>query len=147
MTDLEDPAVTLFFNVTVDQHDLGIFTACSGLGCEVVIEAHEEGGNQMFVHQLPGRMKFTNIVLTRSIDSDTQTVARWITAMANDPQRSTGSITVMTRDGTRIASWGLLDVIPVKWKGPQLASEGGAKVATETLELAHHGFVEPGAPG
>jgi phage tail-like protein len=147
MTDLEDPALSLFFNVTVDQYDLGIFTGCSGLGCEVKVEEREEGGNQMFVHQLPGRMTFSNIVLTRPVDGGTQYVARWITDMATNPHRSTGSITVMTLEGARIASWGLLDVIPVKWKGPQMASDGGAALATETLELAHHGFVDPGQPG
>jgi hypothetical protein len=45
----------------------------------------------------------------------------------------------MTADRTVVASWGLLGVIPVKWSGPSLSLES-AKVATETLELAHHGF-------
>jgi hypothetical protein len=31
-------------------------------------------------------------------------------------------------------------VIPVKWQGPSFSAES-AKVATETLEIAHHGFM------
>ncbi len=38
-----------------------------------------------------------------------------------------------------VASWGLLGVIPVRWTGPSLNLDS-PKVATETLELAHHGF-------
>jgi hypothetical protein len=37
-------------------------------------------------------------------------------------------------------------VVPVKWSGPQLSLDS-AKVAIETLELAHHGFLAPGSGG
>jgi hypothetical protein len=37
-------------------------------------------------------------------------------------------------------------VIPVRWSGPQLSLDS-PKVATETLELAHHGFLPPKAGG
>ena len=33
-----DTAVSVYFEVRVDGHELGAFTACDGLGCEVVIE-------------------------------------------------------------------------------------------------------------
>ena len=147
MSTLADPAVAVFFRVTIDNHDLGIFTGCQGIGCDVAIETREEGGNQFFVHKLPGRMTFSNITLTRPIDESTARVAQWITTMAVDPKRSTGSIEAKEASGKTIASWGLIDVIPVKWKGPQLSSEGGPKASTETLEIAHHGFFEPGQPG
>ena len=35
-----------------------------------------------------------------------------------------------------------MDVFPVRWSGPNLDIDT-AKVATETLELAHNGFLEP----
>ena len=46
-------------------------------------------------------------------------------------------------EGTKLARWELQEVIPVRWQGPSF-NAGGPKVATETLELAHHGF-GPGA--
>lgn len=46
----------------------------------------------------------------------------------------------MTADGTVVCSWGLDQVIPVKWTGPSFGVDS-AKVATESLELAHHGFL------
>ena len=51
----------------------------------------------------------------------------------------TGSIRAMPADGTVVAEWNLLSVVPVRWTGPSLSTES-AKVATETLEFAHHGF-------
>ncbi|MDQ4097470.1 MAG: phage tail protein [Actinomycetota bacterium] len=135
-----DPAVSVCFSVKIDDHDLGAFTACDGLGCEVVIEQREEGGNQRFVHQLPGRLKFPNVKLTRPINKDTEKVAKWFARMSGPVARTGAEIVAMTLDGTKVATWQLMDVIPVRWSGPQLGVDN-SKVATETLEIAHHGFM------
>lgn len=147
MADLiADPAVSVCFLVKVDGHDLGAFTGCEGLGCEVTVEQREEGGNQFFVHQLPGRLKYTNVRLTRPINADTEKLARWFASMASEVRRTGAEIVAMTQEGRRVASWGLIGVIPVRWTGPQLGVDT-AKVATETLEIAHHGFLEPAGKG
>jgi hypothetical protein len=39
-----------------------------------------------------------------------------------------------------VATWGLIDVVPVRWTGPSLNPDS-PKVATETVEIAHHGFL------
>ena len=68
MAESDQAAVAVAFKVTIDGQSLGFFTACDGLGCEITIEQKEEGGNLAFIHQLPGRVKFTNVKLTR-VDS------------------------------------------------------------------------------
>jgi phage tail-like protein len=141
-----DPAVAVCFSVRIDGQDLGVFTQCDGMGIEVTIEQREEGGNNLFVHQLPGRMKFTNIKLTRPINGDSEKVAKWISGLVLDVKRTGAEIVAMTQEGKRIARWSLMGVVPVKWTGPQLNVDN-AKVATETLELAHHGFLEAGKGG
>ena len=50
-----EPAVTVCFEVSIDGDKLGAFSSCDGLGCEVVMEQREEGGNNTFVWQLPTR--------------------------------------------------------------------------------------------
>ncbi|TCO50577.1 phage tail-like protein [Kribbella antiqua] len=138
------PAVGVRFMVHVDEVDLGMFISCEGLGCEVVVEQRSEGGNNGYVVQIPSRLKFPNIKLTRPLTKDTERVARWISSLAAGVKRHTGQITAMTSDGTVVARWGLIDVIPVRWSGPTFA-KGPADVLTETIEIAHHGFIDTGA--
>jgi phage tail-like protein len=66
--------------------------------------------------------------------------------MASGVVRKTATIEARTAEGEVIARWSLVDVVPVKWSGPQLSPDN-AKVAIETLELAHHGFLAPGSGG
>lgn len=127
------------FFVTLDGISLGTFTSCEGLGFEITVEQVTEGGNQLFIHQLPGRIKYTNVKLTRAVTKDSAKVAKWVASMASSPVRCEASVTAMTAVEVPVATWHLTGVIPIKWTGPQLSVDS-PKVATETLELAHHGF-------
>lgn len=142
----DDPAVSVCFVVSIDSMGLGAFNSCEGLGCEVVIEQREEGGNNDFVWQLPTRIKYPNIKLSRPLTKETETVAQWFAQAARGigkrsakANTKTGVIQAMTGDGDVVASWELLDVVPVRWTGPSLNPDS-PKVATETIEIAHHGF-------
>jgi phage tail-like protein len=137
------PAFGVRFKVQIDDVELGLFTDCEGLGCEVVLEQRNEGGNNGYVWQLPSRIKYPNVKLTRPLTKDTEKVARWIAGLAGGVRRCTAQITAMTTDGTTVARWGLLDVVPVKWNGPAFKS-GSSDVLTETIEIAHHGFLDGG---
>jgi phage tail-like protein len=138
----QDPAVSVCFVVQLDDVDLGSFNSCEGLGAEVVVEQREEGGNNGFVWQLPTRIKYPNIKLTRPLTKDTAKVAKWFSAaVTGGGSGKTGSIQAMTLDGAVIARWGLLNVVPVRWTGPSLNLDS-PKVATETIEIAHHGFID-----
>lgn len=136
-----DPAITVCFSVQVDRYDLGAFTGCDGLGCEVTVEQREEGGNNGFVHQLPGRIRYSNVKLSRFVNADTAKVSAWLAGMAEGVERTTARIVAMDPHGDPVAEWNLIDVIPVRWQGPSLSVDA-PKVAIETLELAHHGFLK-----
>lgn len=141
----EDPAVAVQFQVRIDGQDIGSFTSCEGLGFEVHVEPYEEGGNNLFVHQLPGRLKYTNVRLSRYVTKDSAKIARWVTSMADTPRRTSAEIIACTPGNKPLMRWGLLGVIPVRWTGPRLDS-GNASIASETLELAYHGF-DPATTG
>lgn len=138
-----DTAFSVRFVVKLDDVDLGAFDSCEGLGCEVEMETRAEGGNNDFVWQLPTRLKYPNIKLTRPLGKDTQKIADWIASMATGYTRRTGTIEALSLSGETIAQWGLLDVVPVRWSGPSLTPDS-QKVLTETIEIAHHGFVPAG---
>lgn len=137
-------AVTTCFSVQIDGDKLGTFTSCEGLGCEVVLEQREEGGSNGFVWQLPTRIKYSNIKLSRPVGPDTAGIARWIAGIAAGVKPKTMSIAAMTADKTVVAQWELLGVVPVRWTGPSLNVDS-PKVATETIELAHHGILPAAA--
>lgn len=140
MADREDPAVSVCFTVEIDGADLGAFTTCDGLGCEVVLEQREEGGVNGFVWQLPTRIKYSNVKLSRPVGRSSSDLTDWLASFATGVSRRTATITAMTGDGEKVASWSLDGVIPVRWSGPSLNPDS-PRVAVETIELAHHGFL------
>jgi phage tail-like protein len=135
-----DPAVTVCFSVTIDDTELGYFNSCEGLGVEVVLEQREEGGNNGFVWQLPTRLKYSNVKLSRPLGPDTVKIAKWFASMTGGVTRRTATIVAMNHEYVKVASWSLSDVVPVRWSGPSLNVDS-PKVATETIEIAHHGFL------
>jgi phage tail-like protein len=140
IADPADTAVSVYFEVHIDGFELGAFTGCDGLGCEIVVEPREEGGQNSYVHQLPGRIKYTNVKLTRPVTIETTKIATWFAMMNGHVRRTRAEIIVKSHDHNPVFAWVLTDVIPVRWTGPSLSVES-PKVATETLELAHHGFL------
>jgi phage tail-like protein len=143
---LDDTATGLSvrFMVSIDAESLGAFTSCEGLGCEVVMETREEGGNNGLVWQLPTRLKYPNIKFSRPLGAQSMRVSQLFTRMAEGYTVSTASIKAQTADGTSVATWELRGVVPVRWTGPSFTPDQ-PKVLMETVEIAHHGFVA--APG
>lgn len=136
-------AVSICFVVSIDKDSLGTFTGCEGLGCEVVIETREEGGNNDFVWQLPTKLKYSNVKLTRPLGRDTEKVAKWFASMATGFKRTTATVEARRANGKPVATWSLYGVVPVRWSGPSLSADS-AKILTETVEIAHQGFVAQG---
>jgi phage tail-like protein len=137
----KDPAIAYRFKVEIDGRELGLWNSFEGLGLETSIETREEGGNNFFIHQLPGRLKYTNVKIGRPIGKDSAKVAEWFASMATEVKRTTASITALGPDYKEMVSWTLDGVVPVRWTGPAFNVES-PKVATETLELAYHGFID-----
>jgi len=71
-------------------------------------------------------------------------VAAWISTIPTGIDRPTAQISAMRADGSIVARWGLIDVLPVSWQGPSL-DPANPGVATEVLEITHHGFTDAGA--
>ena len=137
--DKKEIFVGVCFAVKLDKDNIGTFTSCEGLGLEVVMEQREEGGNNGLVWQLPTRMKYTNIKLSRPIGPDSAKLTKWIVKALNGLKPTTGVIQALDPEGKPVVTWSLDGVIPVRWTGPSLNLDS-PKVFTETLEIAHHGF-------
>ena len=103
----DDVQVGVCFAVEIDNVEipekvnLGVFNTCEGLGVEVVMEQREEGGNNTMIWQLPTRMKYTNIKLSRPIGTDSKKLTDWITKALQGVKPATAVITAMSADGNR----------------------------------------------
>ncbi|GGK10037.1 phage tail protein [Pilimelia anulata] len=136
-----DPGTSVHFRLRVDGIDLGDWNTCSGLGCEVEVEQHAEGGNNGFVWQLPSRVRYPNVTLSRPLTPDTAKVARFLAALPQGVRRGTAQVAALRPDRQVLVQWGLADVVLVRWSGPSFDPQQ-SQVASESIELAYHGFLE-----
>ena len=136
-----ETAQNLRFKVTIDHHkSLGNWSKCEGLTVEWEIQEYKEGGQNDFIHRIPGRRKYQNIKLTRPLGKGSAEVASWISANEGPVAGHTAQIAVLDAQGETVGSWDVADVWPMRWTGPSL-DIGGKDYATEVLELSHNGFL------
>ncbi|KAA2258085.1 phage tail protein [Solihabitans fulvus] len=133
-------ASSVFFRLAIGGNDLGAFHTCSGLGARVEIEQFSEGGNNGFTHQLPSRITWSNITLSRPVTSDTAKVSRWLDQIIRQVERKNGEIVALKPNLTTIAKWQVLGIVPVSWQGPSF-DPAQSQPAIETLEIAHEGLL------
>ncbi len=117
----------------------GVFTEVSGLQVEIDVMDYQEGGNNDFVHRLPGYTKVTNLTLKRGMTGSNE-FYKWFAKVASG-KFTRRDVTVVMYDagGNELMRWNFSQAYPVKWIGPQFRSTETA-AAIETLELAHQGM-------
>lgn len=141
-----DPPTANYFLFEVDGVEIGVFREIHGLSVDVGVEEIREGGQNGFVRKVPGRMVWPNLVFRRGV-TKSDALFTWLNKSSgegfagnqNKVARTTGAVTALDVDGTRLRSWELKDVFPVRWKGPDFET-GRSAPLEEELEVAHHGF-------
>ncbi|MFD1150736.1 phage tail protein [Saccharothrix hoggarensis] len=132
-------ATSVFFRLAIAGNDLGAFHTCDGMGAQMEVEQFAEGGNNGFTWQLPSRITWSNITMTRPVTSDTAKVVKWLNDVVKRVERKDGEIVALTPDGTTIASWQVQGIVPVRWQGPSF-DPATSQAAVETIEFAHEGI-------
>jgi phage tail-like protein len=135
------PTTSLFsthnFVVSIpDIATIGLFSQCSGLELSFEIYEYREGGNNDFVHQLPGAIHYPHLVLSRGLTNE-DALVKWLLATQTKAERK--EITLTLKGGASDRTWTFADAFPVRWTGPQISADG-TSIATETLEIAHTGL-------
>ena len=127
------------FYVEIEGTKQAVFTEVSGLQVEMQVFDYQEGGNNGFVHRLPGPVKVSNITLKRGLTASNE-FFRWCMEVAsNQVIKKHLSVLLYDTTGEEVARWNFQDAYPVKWIGPQFNSTS-TSTAIETLELAHAGL-------
>jgi phage tail-like protein len=135
-----DPVGELRFKVGIelDGGEIGRFRECSGLAAEIEVKDYNEGGVNHFVHKLPTRMKYPNLVLKRGVTYE-EALLQWLWITQRKAKRVAITVSLMGPAGEPVRAWSFADAFPVKWTGPTLNASSN-QVATETLEIVHGGL-------
>jgi phage tail-like protein len=120
------------------QNSLDIrFQKVSGLSGEVETTDFAEGGENLYGHRLPKRIKYDNLILERGLVSDSRLSDQFDEAMSLFKfAPSDVLVTLLGERGDQIAAWKFMKAYPVKWRVSDLdASE--RSIVIEKLELAY----------
>lgn len=135
---LDDIKSDFRYEVKIEGVTAGWFTECSGLTIEREIYPHQEGGQNDYVHQLPGPIKHQSLTLKKGIAEEA--LWQWLEAGKFDGKvkRCNVSVILYHPDRSEARRWDLINVFPTRWSGAELKT-GSRQVAVETLQLTQGG--------
>jgi phage tail-like protein len=117
------------------------FQEISGLKTEWTTQEVAEGGQNSYVHRLPLRTKFSNLVLKRGVVRHASPLAAWLTTSfsanfaVQKVQPKTAIVMLLDVASRPLVQWTLSDAYPVAWDHSALnATESNLLI--ETIELS-----------
>lgn len=140
MQDYSVPYTGFQFEVEFDGLLVGGFSEVSGLESQIETQDFEEGGMNHFVHRLPKRVKYPNLVLKRGICKSDYLWNWYYNASTGKIMRKMITVYLKDRSGLNDAwVWEFYNAYPVKWSGPSFRA-GSGDIAVESLEIVHVGM-------
>ena len=135
----KDPVSVFKFAVEIEGVISGWFSDCSGLSLSRDPFPYKEGGVNDYIHQLPGRSKYSNITFKRGVADDE--LWDWYQKGLYDGKVEYQNISIMlfNHDRSKVKRWDLERAYPIKWTGPDFKADSN-QVAIESLEIVHHGM-------
>ncbi len=139
-----DPPVGFHFNVAFElfpqtPNDFR-FKEVSGLGAEIEMETVKEGGNNRFVHNLPLRTKYDDLVLKRGLFIGSGIIKWCRDAIENfDFHPLNVMISLLNAEHLPLYNWHVINAIPKSWKVSNFNAEENS-IVVETLTLSYQYF-------
>lgn len=135
------------FQFSVDFLDLSstdkdtCFQSVSGLSSTMETETIIEGGENRFAHQLPVRLRTSDLVLKRGVVKDSMVIAWCRNAFERFTFKPiTLVVKLLDEEQKPLISWNVVHVWPKKWVTSEL-NAGKSEVLIETLELNYNYFI------
>ncbi len=138
-----DAAANYMFSVSLDGAPFGSWSTVDGLKVSYDVMTYAEGGQNSFIHKRPGRAKYEDLTFTRAVNEETRALAGWFKAYEALVERVTLEVKALDTNGEEVMSWSFSGAFPVSWAVSGFDASGNA-VLTETLVIAHEGFVPIG---
>lgn len=123
-----------------NQKDEYQFQSVSGLSYNLGTEDITEGGENRFVHKLPQRPRYPNLVLKRGLLVDSELID-WCRSSVEDFSYSPTDIIIklLNEEHQPLITWNVIHAYPVKWAVAEFNAEE-SKIVIETLELTYNYF-------
>jgi len=136
------PPVGFHFSVSFDKSitdDDGDarFQSVGGLNVELETETVKEGGENRFVHSLPVRTKYPNLVLKRGMLTDSKLINWCIDSFISlEISPVDLNVSLLNEEHEPLKTWKLKHAWPVKWDVGDFNAEEN-KLVVETIELTY----------
>jgi phage tail-like protein len=116
------------------------FQEVSGLNVEMDVEQYKEGGENRFVHQLPVRAKYEDLVLKRGL-LDISGIVLWVLDAINNFVFQPVNILVSLQNENHIPvySWYIVNAFPKKWTISNFNAQENS-IVVESLTLGYQYF-------
>ncbi len=127
------------FSISANKEDVS-FQSVSGLSVEYDMEDFKEGGENRFVHKLPVRTKYADLVLKRGMLKDSNVIS-WFMEAFRDRKFTPADINIMlmNEEGQPLRTWNVVHAIPKKWVVSDFNANENS-VVIETVELSYRYF-------
>ena len=113
------------------------FQSVSGLNVEYETETVNEGGENRFVHELPVRTKYSDLVLKRGMLIDSEVVKWCVDAFENRSFTPTDlQVMLLNEEHEPLQTWNIIGAWPKRWSVSDFNAEENSLVI-ETLELSY----------
>jgi phage tail-like protein len=116
------------------------FQSVSGLNYNLGTEEITEGGENRFIHKLPLRPRYPNLVLKRGLLVDSALID-WCKAAVEGFNYSPTDIIIklLNEEHQPLMTWNVIHAYPVKWSVADFNAEE-SKIVIETIELTYSYF-------
>lgn len=113
------------------------FQRVSGLSTTIDTRTINEGGENLFVHRLPSRATYGNLILERGLVLGSPLNVEFNVAMSSMKfLPSNVMVTLLSESAAPLSAWLFLKAFPVKWSTADLNATD-ERVLIDTMELAY----------
>jgi phage tail-like protein len=121
---------------------LGSWAKVEGLDVTWEIPDYRAGDQGNFRWLFPGKTTYKNVMLQRTaVKPDTEGVKQWLEENSKTFVPSEITIHLLDAHGDEVMHWTCKNAVVLKWS-VQGFDAGASKVALETLEFSHRGFLD-----
>lgn len=122
------------FLIQIDGIDKAVFSECSLPSIDWDVLEIKEGGQNSYVHLLPGRRTSAKVTLKSGLGK-TDLYNWYANCMGDNWVRKDVTVRLLDVSSDPVLTWKLAKAFPTKWSSPTLKSDDST-IAIETLELA-----------